>query len=82
MQTDLPANQVGKVYSLSMIIESGGASLGLLLAVPLFAYLSVPIAIALCALVMLLIGVLGLVRFGVSEPVPPVALDEQQDMVS
>ncbi|MFL5690750.1 MAG: MFS transporter [Ktedonobacteraceae bacterium] len=82
MQTDLPANQVGKVYSLSMIMESGGASLGLLLAVPLFAYLRVPIAIALCALVMLLIGVVGLVRFGVSEPGASMVLDEQHDMVS
>ncbi|HYL43230.1 MAG TPA: hypothetical protein VEU97_07585 [Ktedonobacteraceae bacterium] len=65
-----------------MIKESGGASLGLLLAVPLFAYLSVPIAIALCALVMLLIGIVGLVRFGVSEQEASMVLDEQHDMVS
>lgn len=35
MQTDLPSDQIGKVYSLLMIIESAGGSLGLLLAVPL-----------------------------------------------
>jgi len=40
IQTDLPADQVGKVYSLRTILESLGLSLGLLLAVPVFAYLS------------------------------------------
>ncbi len=47
MQTDLPANQLGKVFSLRMILASAGGSLGLLFAVPLFALLSVPVAIAL-----------------------------------
>jgi len=69
MQTDLPSDQIGKVYSLLMIIESAGGSLGLLLAVPLFAYLSVPVGIALCALVMLACGVIGLIRFGFTEPI-------------
>ena len=69
MQTDLPANQIGKVFSLRMILESAGGSLGLLFAVPLFALLSVPIAIALCALAMSAIGIAGLVRFGFTEPV-------------
>ena len=68
MQTDLPANQLGKVFSLRMILASAGGALGLLFAVPLFALLSVPVAIALCALAMSAIGVAGLVRFGFTEP--------------
>ena len=77
IQTDLPPDQIGKVYSLRAILESSGLSLGLLLAVPLFAYLSVPLVIALCAFVMLAIGAAGLLRFGFSEPVTPVAQPEQ-----
>src|SRR6266516_4567031 len=69
IQTDLPPDQIGKVYSLRTILENLGLSLGLLLAVPLFAYLSVPLVIALCALVMLALGAAGLLRFGFSEPV-------------
>jgi hypothetical protein len=68
MQTDLPSGQIGKVYSLYMLIESAGSSIGLLLAVPLFRYLSTPVAIALCAMVMVVLGVAGLTRFGFKEP--------------
>jgi MFS family permease len=63
MQTDLPSNQLGKVFSLRMILENGGGSLGLLLAVPLFVLFSVPVAIALCALAMIGLGIVGLIRF-------------------
>ncbi len=77
IQTDLPADQIGKVYSLRTILESLGLSLGLLLAVPLFAYLSVPLVIALCALVMIAIGAASLLRFGFSEPVISAAQPEQ-----
>ena len=77
IQTDLPPDQIGKVYSLRAILENSGLSLGLLLAVPLFAYLSVPHIIALCAFVMLAIGAAGLLRFGFSEPVIPAAQPEQ-----
>jgi hypothetical protein len=69
IQTGLPADQVGKVYSLRTMLENLGLALGLLLAVPLFAYLSVPLVIALCALVMIAIGAASLLRFGFSEPV-------------
>jgi len=77
IQTDLPADQVGKVYSLRTILESLGLSLGLLLAVPLFLYLSVPLVIALCALVMIAIGAASLLRFGFSEPVISAAQPEK-----
>jgi MFS transporter, DHA3 family, macrolide efflux protein len=77
IQTDLPADQVGKVYSLRTILENLGLLLGLLLAVPLFAYLSIPLVIALCALVMIAIGAASLLRFGFSEPVINAAQPEQ-----
>jgi MFS transporter, DHA3 family, macrolide efflux protein len=81
IQTDLPADQVGKVYSLRTLLESLGLSLGLLLAVPLFAYLSVPLVIALCAFVMIAIGAAGLLRFGFSEPVINAAQPKQSDIL-
>lgn len=68
IQTDLPSDQLGKVYSLYMILESIGTSLGLLFAVPLFQFLSVPMGIALCACLMVLSGIAGLIRFGFTEP--------------
>ena len=77
IQTDLPADQVGKVYSLRTTLESLGLSLGLLLAVPLFAYLSIPLVIVSCALVMIAMGVAGLLRFGFSEPVINAVQPEQ-----
>jgi MFS family permease len=75
IQTDFPSGQIGKVYSLLMFMGNAGMSVGLLLAVPLFAYMSVPVAIALCALVIAVSGTLGLVRFGLREPVvmPPLS---------
>jgi hypothetical protein len=56
-----------------MLIENAGISLGLLLAVPLFNLLSIPLGIAVCALIMVAAGVIGLLRFGVQEPVSVVA---------
>ncbi len=73
MQTELPSDQIGKVFGLLMLIENAGISLGLLLAVPLFNLMSIPLGIAFCALVMVAAGVIGLLRFGVQEPVSAVA---------
>lgn len=64
LQVDLPADGIGKGYSLRMILENVGASLGLLVAVPLFRLVSVPIGIAFCALSLLGVSVLVLLRFG------------------
>jgi DHA3 family macrolide efflux protein-like MFS transporter len=69
MQTDLPADQTGKVFSLLMILESAGMSLGLILAAPLYGSLSVQRTIGLCALLAIAVGVSGLLRFGLAEPV-------------
>ena len=67
MQTILPSGQLGKVYSLLILIESAGMSLGLLLALPLFGLLSIPFGITVCALVIMAAGTVGLIRFGKQE---------------
>jgi DHA3 family macrolide efflux protein-like MFS transporter len=69
VQTDLPSNQMGKVFSLDMTVEQAGGAIGLLLAIPLFHYVSTPIAITICALVIASTSVAGLIRFGFREPV-------------
>ncbi|HEX3722554.1 MAG TPA: MFS transporter [Nitrolancea sp.] len=71
IQTDFPSSQIGKVYSLRSTISGAGGSLGLLLAVPLFARFSVESVIAVCALVMIAVGISGFIRFGFTEPVIP-----------
>ncbi|MBX6342725.1 MAG: MFS transporter, partial [Thermomicrobiaceae bacterium] len=71
IQTEVPDEQVGKVFSLEMTGESVGVALGLVLAGPLFGALSVPLAIGCCALVMVATGLAGLVRFGIGAPAPP-----------
>ncbi len=68
IQTDLPSNQIGKVSSLEMTLESGGSTLGLLLAIPLFRYLSSAAGIIICSLVIALPSIGGLARFGFEEP--------------
>ena len=68
IQTELPSNQIGKVYSLSMVLEYGGSTLGLLLAIPLFHYLSPVPGIIICSLAIVLTSVAGLARFGAAEP--------------
>jgi MFS family permease len=67
IQNDLPSEQIGKVYSLLMLVENTGTSLGLLLAVPLFVVLSIRSGIALCALLMITVGTAGLIRFRAQE---------------
>ena len=68
IQTGLPSNQIGKVYGLMMTLGDGGMALGLLLAVPLYAHFPVPVVIAGAALAMIVTGIIGLLRFGFTEP--------------
>ena len=63
IQQEFPANQVGKVYSLRLVISSFGYSLGLLLAAPLFRWFPVQPTILLYALLLILVGLAGWVRF-------------------
>ncbi len=71
IQTDFPLDQIGKVYSFRATIGMVGGSIGLLLAVPIFAHVSVPLVIGGCAVLMLAVGIAGFVRFGFTEPSPP-----------
>lgn len=76
LQTELPADQVGKAYSLRMVLENAGASLGLLLAVPFFQLASVPLGIALSATLLLLTSAAGLLYFGLRAPEVQLASDK------
>jgi DHA3 family macrolide efflux protein-like MFS transporter len=69
LQTDLPSDQIGKAYSLSMMLSDVGGSLGYLLAVPLFSMVNVRLGIAFSALLLLAVSASGLLRFGLREPV-------------
>ncbi|MDI3341231.1 MAG: MFS transporter [Sphaerobacter sp.] len=71
IQTDLPSHQIGKVYSLRMIVTGVGSALGLVVAGPLFTALGVPAAIALCGALSVVVGLAGLARFGLREPAAP-----------
>ncbi|HTK11156.1 MAG TPA: MFS transporter [Ktedonobacteraceae bacterium] len=68
IQTEFPANQIGKIYSLRMVTASVGGSLGLVLAVPLFAHFSVMYTIGACACAMIAMGIIGVMRYGLSAP--------------
>ncbi|MEA4908803.1 MAG: MFS transporter [Chloroflexi bacterium] len=63
IQEEFPADQIGKIYSTRMTLSSAGASLGLMLAGPLFNSMAVTTGITLCAVLMLLIGFTGTIRF-------------------
>jgi DHA3 family macrolide efflux protein-like MFS transporter len=78
IQTQLPGNQIGKVSSARFLVEDAGNFLGLLLAVPLFAVLSAPLGVGLCAVLMMAIGAFGLIGFGLREPALPVPSSRSQ----
>jgi MFS family permease len=71
IQRDMPADQVGKVSSLRMIIAGAGGALGLVCAAPLFDRVSVRSGLAVGAIVTMLAGLLGLFRFGVAASESP-----------
>ena len=62
IQTDFPAEHVGKMYSLRRLIAGAGLMLGSALAAPLFANLHISIGIMLCSLAILLVGGVSLVH--------------------
>jgi DHA3 family macrolide efflux protein-like MFS transporter len=65
LQTEFPPHQAGRVFSLRFMIEHAGVASGLLVAAPLFAVAPVRVGIAACAVLLVLGGAAGLVRFGV-----------------
>ena len=62
MQTELPSQHIGKVYSLYDMISSLGSILGPMLAALLYAYLTVPQAISICGLIIVATSVMGFTR--------------------
>lgn len=62
IQTDFPAEHVGKMYSLRRLIAATGLMLGSALSAPLFASLNIAVGIILCSLALLLIGGVSLVH--------------------
>lgn len=78
LQTDLPSDQIGKTYSLNMLLSNMGASLGFLIAVPLFSLVNVPLGIALCSLVLLAVSISGLLRFALHETASAIVTQKQR----
>jgi len=68
LQSDIPNEHLGRVFSLRFLISNLGASLGLLLAPALFTWFSAPAGIALCALILIVAGLAGLLKFGFAFP--------------
>jgi DHA3 family macrolide efflux protein-like MFS transporter len=64
LQTEFPGHKSGRIFSLRFMVEHAGVAIGLVLAAPLFAFLSVREGILACAALLLLVGSAGLARFG------------------
>ncbi len=63
IQREFPDHQIGKVSSLRMILTSLGASLGLMIATPMFSIFGPSIGLALCGFAIILVGFIGSIRF-------------------
>lgn len=63
IQDELPREQLGKIFSLRMMVQYAGVSLGLVAAGPLFTLLSVRAGIAASAALMVGYGFAGYLRF-------------------
>ncbi len=64
IQTDVPSDQIGKVYSLRMIIANSGKVFGLLLAALIFSHYKASTVVAITASVFPLFGITEIIRFG------------------
>jgi MFS family permease len=65
LQMEFPAHQTGRVFGVYVMVQHAGVALGLVLAAPLFAFVSERLGIALCAVLLAASGVAGLLKFGV-----------------
>ncbi|MBW2282715.1 MAG: hypothetical protein JRG82_18420 [Deltaproteobacteria bacterium] len=70
IQTEFPPDQVGKVYSLRMVVSRASHGAGLLLAAPLFAWTDVRTAIGGAGSVLAVVGLLALVATARGTPRP------------
>jgi MFS family permease len=63
VQTEFPADSIGKIWSLRATVSNAGMSLGFLAAGPLYALASVPLGLACAPVLVLLLCGAGLLRF-------------------
>jgi MFS family permease len=63
VQTEFPADRIGKIWSLRSTVSNAGMSLGFLAAAPIYALASVPIGLACAPLLVLAVSAAGLARF-------------------
>jgi MFS transporter, DHA3 family, macrolide efflux protein len=71
LQSDMPREDLGKIYSARQFISYLGSSLGLFMAPALFHFAGVQTGIAVSALAFALLGVVGFMKFGLSESSSP-----------
>jgi MFS family permease len=71
IQSDMPREDLGKVYSLRAFVSSVGCAIGLLLAPAFYSLLSASVGIGVCGIMMGLLAVIGLWKFGL-KPSPRV----------
>lgn len=77
MQTDVPRQDLGKVFSLRQCVMYLGSSLGLMMAPFIYQNSSPQFGLAFTAAAFLLLGIIGLVKFGAVESVYQPFKDEQ-----
>lgn len=77
MQTDVPRKDLGKVFSLRQCVMYMGSSLGLMLAPFIYQNSSPQVGLAFTAAAFLLLGIIGLLKFGAVESVYHSFADEQ-----
>jgi MFS family permease len=84
IQADVSSSQFGKVYALRMMIMTGGIALGLLISQPLFKFLPAPLVITTSAILILVVGTTGFIRFLKDEESHPVSpdLESTENLVS
>ena len=62
IQEDFPTDQIGKIYSLRLVISEIGYSIGVGSAALIYAILSVPMVIAICGMILVITAGLGYIR--------------------
>lgn len=67
LQTDMPREDLGKVFSLRQFVMYLGGSIGLILAPALFQSLSPQLGLTVSAVIFALLGLVGLMKFGLCE---------------
>lgn len=67
LQTDIPRQDLGKVFSLRQCVMYGGASVGLIIAPLLYELCTPQVGLSVSAITFMLLGIVGLMKFGLAE---------------